>query len=96
MKRKYYEKEYSDTLSQKWITKKIGVRDMKLIFGFNVQMNFLYFDLYKNNGVPIKYHNRVVANLDYGGFFFTTEEPDTGTVCTMENVNDWQLIVKVD
>ena len=92
---KFFDNQRVDAMDKSFFRKVVKVADKMLKFGYNTQMNYLYFDLYTRDGQIIRYHNKVISNWDFGNFFFTTEEPSTGKVCTANLIDEWQIVIRV-
>ncbi len=91
---KLYGAENITRMSLDILDKTIVINKVKVHFRYNTEKNYVAFDLYNLNGTPIRYHNKVVSYYDFGGFFFASDEPNNGELCTAEFIRDWNIVME--
>lgn len=59
-------------LSLEYVNKTVRTSKYELRFKYNTHANYFYFDLFQIDGTAVSYHNKVVANYDFGGLSFVS------------------------
>ena len=91
----YFKEEEVVELDPKWFDKSVNVGAYRLDFAYNAQSNYLYFDWYYLDGTIKQRHCKVLRDFVYEDtFYFTTDMELTSDVCTYDQVDFWNLVVR--